>query len=364
MRRPEPRCLGALFLLAAGVSGCGESAAPAATLGEKAAAPGGIPSHPVVEGAAGQSTERWIEIRPAVLDLGLVSRDETWDCSFEVVNVSTRPLRITNVAGSCACQGFQYDRIELEPGASQPLHVKVHSSGRSSKRLDVEIQVNSPGFSVSSAHIDYFAKEVPICQPREVNFGRRSVGAIADATLRLRYKLPADVPVPPEQVTLVDAGPVTAVVEPPSVAGEGLLVSVETVVKFLLPADAPQTIRGKARIESAAHEPVEVSVRGLIHCGWYLNADRLSLGVLKLGKEKRESLRLFHTLDGAPRVQITSSVPWLSAEVVPGGSERSVCLEVLARPVTEGAFDETLTIRTDSLDHEEVVHVVGRVQGA
>ena len=303
-----------------------------------------------------------IDVQPAIQDLGILSPLETRECELTVSNVSSQPLRIVQITGSCECLSYQYDRVELAPGESQVVGVTVGTSKRSAKQLVVNIQVNDARFSRVSATIEYFTRVQPICEPARVSFGRRPVGNDGEAQVVARYELPSGVTPSASQLTMEGAGNIRGEAGDIVVRNTGLMQAIQVPVRFQLDASQPGRIRGVARLTGEHHEPLEIPVHAVVHSGFYLESDRLLYGTIPVGTDRTKEARLFYTSDEAPAVHWEASREWIQVSVAPADSGRFVRLRVTASPPAAAELAESVKVTVDGMEGEEVLHLLGSVK--
>ncbi len=305
-------------------------------------------------------------VEPAEIDLGVLRPDEDAACSFEIVNLDARPLRLVNIDGSCDCVAFAYERGDLAPGGRRRVSTTIRAENRGNKLLTAFVQANDRVVTTHRVAIRYSIEPELRFDPARADFGQRVVGAPAVVDLRVRYQLPSGVS------PLTFAPRLAAVLPIRIVLGQAALTELPGGIAQVdqplrLELDCGSTLaafRSELIFDAPGHRRAKLPLTGSVHGGMYLDPAELHLGVAEIGKTRRGTVRLVWVKEAPKVTSVTTSCPELEAQALPesGTSGRSLRVQVTFLATAAGEFEGEVRIAIEASTEPMLLPVRAKVR--
>lgn len=291
--------------------------------------------------------------------------DQDAACSFEIVNRDARTLRVLKLVGSCDCTTFTWEATPIAPGARRKVNVDVRAQNRGSKLLSIWVQAADDAVTTKQVDLTYVVLSELTFQPSQLAFGRRAVGEDAQADVVVSYRIPFDHE-PLELAPKLDNKelPLTWSFGTPEVTDlAGKFRDVKVKMHFVLAGSKPlKAFQATLAFESKLHGPARLPVSGEIHSGWYLDREKVHLGVVKLGAKGRASVRLCYTGDPPKIEALEPSAPELTATSAADADERAWKIGIVLEPTKSGEFAGEVLVRIDRSAEPLRIEVKARVR--
>jgi hypothetical protein len=291
--------------------------------------------------------------------------DQDAACSFQIVNHDARPLRVLKLVGSCDCTTFTWEPTPIAPGERRKVNVDVRAQNRGSKLLSIWVQAADDAVTTRQVDLTYVVLAELSFQPAQLAFGRRAVGDDAQADLVVSYRIPFD-HAPLELAPKLDREdlPLTWTFGTPEITDlAGKFRDVRVRMHFVLAGSKPvKAFQAVLLFESKLHGPARLPVTGEIHSGWYLDREKVHLGVVKVGAKGRATVRLCYTGD-PPRIEaLEPSAPELTATSAPDPDERALKIGIVLEPTKSGEFAGEVLVRIDRSAEPLRIEIKARVR--
>jgi hypothetical protein len=328
------------------------------------APPGGDPPRQAAAAQDGKVAPFAFELDPKGIDLGMLRPDQDAACAFEIVNRDARPLRIQKLVGSCECTTFTWEPTPIAPGERRKVKVDVRAQNRGSKLLTIWAQAADDAVTTRQVDISYVVLAELAFDPPQLAFGRRVVGADAEADVVVRYRVPFDHPPLELAPRLSQELPLTWTFAQPEVTDlAGKVRDVKVRLHFVLDGAKPvKAFQAGLVFESKLHGPARLAVSGEIHSGWYLDREQVHLGVVKLGAKGRATVRLCYTSDPPTIEGLEPSAPELTATSSSEPGERALKIGIVFEPTKSGEFEGEVRVRIDKSAEPLVIQVKAKVR--
>lgn len=303
-------------------------------------------------------------VEPTEIDLGVLRPDEDAHCTFEIVNLDARPLRLVNLDGSCDCVAFEYDRGDIAPGARRRVSTTIRAENRGNKLLSAFVQANDRVVTTHTLSIRYSIEPELRFEPPRADFGQRVVGAAAPLELRILYQLPTG-------VAPLALAPALAVELPvrwrlgEAIATElpGAITQYEQPLVLELDAAKPvATFRTELCFESRGHRKAKLPLTGAVRGEAWLDPEEVHLGFGEVGKPRRGTARLRWSKEAPAVGAVTTSHPELEAQLLPEAGSRSLRLQLVLTAKAAGEFDGEVRIAMPALPEPLLLRVRAKVR--
>jgi len=295
---------------------------------------GGGSSGPVLP--AGQIA---FELRPSLVELGLLTPLQVVESQFEIVNIGEVPLRGLDIQGNCGCLKFQFDRTEIPVGESRTIPFTVGTGRSSMKTLSAKVAFRHGRRYQLTLNILYYAVPRLASSTSGVFFGRMEVGdEPAVQTLTVSAVLPIGTPMTPMTLEGPVDSPVVCTLGEVADEEIGGMLRRTAEVRCELDRSRPVgEVRAKLFLFADWAARTSLAIRGHVHGGIYLENPKIHFGRVKSGKSRTELVRLFYSRAEAPVVERMSCEN--EAFVVssrPDPDNRAILLEIVYTPTGEG----------------------------